>query len=317
MTATITAPGQTWEIRRNVFKNPAHQGAVTGGVVTGLNAYQTGSPAGSYGGIVDGWQDLTITSLPAGSRFGLRPNTLILADPVSVVRVQLRNRSSTPTGVTCRAYIDATTATGATVNLGSQVVTGNAIDLTVTSPTPVTQVRLYVWFEPTAGTWTGSYTTGLAWWCVELDPAVGGLPFTGHGVLGGTPADQTTSWAGPATTSDSILTGPATLTIDDVLTARLDRDTGIVEVAGQFVRRASTPTRLAGRVQFLVSSAAAAADLARLYQQFDALRIATDVPGDPLNRLLHRATGRISTQSERTVPGRPARWSVTVDIQEL
>ena len=78
------------------------------------------------------------------------------------------------------------------------------------------------------------------------------------------------------------------------------------------------PDRLAGRVQFLVSSAAAAADLARLYGTFDtALRITTDVPGDPLNRLLHRATGQISTQSERTVPGRPARWSVTVDIQEL
>lgn len=180
------------------------------------------------------------------------------------------------------------------------------------------EIRLYVWFEPTAGSWSGTYTTGLAWWCVELDPSVGGLPFHGQGVLGGTPAGQTTSWAGPATTSDSILTGPATVTVDDVLTARLDHDTGIVEVAGQFVRRSSAPARLAGRVQFLAGSAAAAGDLARLYQQFDtALRIATDVPGHPLNRLLHRAVGRVSTQSERTVPGRPARWSVTVDIQEI
>lgn len=316
MTATITAPGQTWEIRRNAFPNSANQGTVSAGLVPGLNAYQTGSPAGSYGGVSGGWQQFTVTSLPAGSRFGVRVTAITPPQPAGIVRIQLRHQTELPAALKGVVYVDATTDAG-NIHLGSGPLTG-LTGLTFTSTTPVTEIRIYCWLESAAGNWTGNFSTGLAWWCVEFDPTTAGPPFNAAwGVYPTAVPDSSVSWAGTPGNSPTILTGPATLTVDDVLTARLDRDTGIVEVSGQFVRRSSTPTRLAGRVQFLCATAAAAADLARLYQQFDtSMRITTDVPGHPLNRLLHRATGQISTQSERTVPGRPARWSVTVDIQE-
>lgn len=114
--------------------------------------------------------------------------------------------------------------------------------------------------------------------------------------------------------------GTTTVPVDDVTATRLDRDLGTTTIAaasGWIVAQQPTyvgTMALTGTLEVLVPDLAAALAVDALIR---AATVTLDAAGHPLDALQFRAVDRLRIVAERTVPGRAARWTVTVPFVEV
>ena len=80
--------------------------------------------------------------------------------------------------------------------------------------------------------------------------------------------------------------------------------------------RENTPGKLAGTITYLCDTLASALALDALYQSAATITLTSDA-GAPLNGLQHVAVGDLRYNAERGLPGRPSKWTITVEIREL
>lgn len=116
------------------------------------------------------------------------------------------------------------------------------------------------------------------------------------------------------------LTGATTVTFEELIGVdllvplrRLDLD-----VIGQAAPRINdgTPGMRRGSLTLLCADWATAVSVDALYRMSANITLGTGA-GQPLDGLKHRAVGGLRISAERTIPGRPCKWTVTVELREV
>ena len=116
------------------------------------------------------------------------------------------------------------------------------------------------------------------------------------------------------------LTGATTVTFEELIGVdllvplrRLDLD-----VIGQAAPRINdgTPGMRRGSLTLLCADWATAVSVDALYRTSANITLGTGA-GQPLDGLKHRAVGGLRISAERTIPGRPCKWIVTVELREV
>ena len=116
------------------------------------------------------------------------------------------------------------------------------------------------------------------------------------------------------------LPGATTVTFEELIGVdllvplrRLDLD-----VIGQAAPRINdgTPGMRRGSLTLLCADWATAVAVDALYRTSANITLGTGA-GQPLDGLKHRAVGGLRISAERTIPGRPCKWTVTVELREV
>lgn len=116
------------------------------------------------------------------------------------------------------------------------------------------------------------------------------------------------------------LTGATTVTFEELIAATLLtplRRTDL-DVLNQAAPRINdgTPALRRGTLTLLCGDWATALAVEALYKAAGDLTLVTGA-SEALDGLKHRAIGSLRTSSERTVPGRPCKWLIQVEIREV
>lgn len=116
----------------------------------------------------------------------------------------------------------------------------------------------------------------------------------------------------------SLTNGVSTVTVADLLAAPLARplrrtDVDVMNTAAYRIS-AGTPGKLKGTLTYLCDDLADAMALDTLYSGTAPLTLTT---GGALTGLKHVAVGDLRYGTERALPGRPCKWTITVEIREV
>ena len=116
------------------------------------------------------------------------------------------------------------------------------------------------------------------------------------------------------------LTGATTVTFEELIGVdllvplrRLDLD--VISQAAPRIND-GTPGMQRGSLTLLCADWATAQAVEALYKTTADITLGTGA-GQPLNGFKHRAVGSLRISAERTIPGRPCKWIVTVELREV
>lgn len=226
------------------------------------------------------WASPTISILSAvAASWLLRSVIPVLPSETNVVTITITNPGTAAISLSasCHVFAAAGSLIGSTYGATVTIAAGDSYTWALTSATSPAAVDMRVDVSLAATSGTG--------WLARVDTMTSTVTATADEVL-----------AAP-------LSRPLRRTADDVLDSA---DYRIV---------AGTPGRLRGTITYLCSTLAAARAVDTIYQGAPAV-ILSDA-GNPLDGLKHLAVGEIRYGAERTVPGVPARWTLTADIREV
>ena len=192
-------------LRINWYPNAANQNAV-GGLHGGAVSYSVNGGTGTFSIATGNYQQMSVTSMPANSRFGFYydvPVNVPVGTQIATAVFYQNNTGPAPV----RLWMDTFNASGVIVGsnapAGSTASTGT-LNAVVTPTDNVTRIRFYVWQENATGSTIGASSTQVARYMVEV-----GVPVAGSFFYGGSTGAH---WSGVQDNSPSVIGGKTALT---------------------------------------------------------------------------------------------------------